>query len=128
MNILFAILLFVAHYVGDFLLQSREIAENKSKRIGYLVMHGFFVFIPIGVVLAIVSTIGIGPAIFAAILYVLFHMVQDHFIWSYFEYKARLGGWQRGDENFNRWFFRILGLDQMLHMIVLFVISFGLFL
>jgi hypothetical protein len=105
-------------------MQTRRIAENKSKQLDCLLMHGMMVFSPIAIVMVILSKTGPISGILCAIAYTLMHMAQDQVIWQYFEHKAIAGRWEMWGPTFNKWFFKILGLDQMLHMIVLFVVAY----
>jgi len=72
----------IAEYVGDFLLQSREMALNKSKNIHCLMRHLIAIFCCI----AITGT-GLGlPAVYLAACYVVIHGVQDWYIWKGYKY------------------------------------------
>lgn len=132
MYILYAIALFVAHYVGDFLLQSREIANNKSSDLAALVSHGILVTLPIVALFIVVDVImfithhssAFYEPILAALLYGILHMVQDKFTWRWFKKKVKEEDLIRGSERFDTMFFAVLGADQMIHMIVLFTIAF----
>lgn len=138
------ILILVAEYVGDFLLQDRETALNKSKSLKHLNRHLFAIFCCIAA-----TGLGFGmPAVYLAACYVVIHGVQDWFIWKgygailYRRYEKE-GGWNPDDkhnqilwflEEFKRRrlyaedkvFYDLIGLDRLLHIITL-IILYGLF-
>lgn len=97
------------HYVADFILQPRWVAENKSKDLWVLLSH-------IGMYSA---TLFIGCIFMvhwkAALLYVavngMLHFVTD--LWSS---KQTTAAYQRQDM---RMFWNIIGLDQFLHIAAL---------
>lgn len=101
--------IFVAHYVGDFVLQSRWMGENKSKKWAPLLVH-------IGVytlVLAIFSMLILGPVvgIIYAVVNGLLHMVTDYI-------SSRLSSAAYKEGNLGR-FWMIIGADQMVHQLCL---------
>ncbi|RKX64109.1 MAG: hypothetical protein DRP42_06995 [Tenericutes bacterium] len=123
MNLILAVFMFLGHYIGDFLLQNREIAENKSSSLPHLLIHGFIVgAVMLGML--VIAGLSISSALSIVLIYTALHCVQDKFIWKTFEKKAAANMWKWGEPKFNKWFFRFLGLDQMLHMIVLFALAF----
>jgi len=124
MNLYFILILFISHYVGDFLLQRRKVAVNKHSDMTCLLEHTIIIFI---VTLVAMLTSGRDvAAVIAAVLYAVLHGIQDKFIWSWFNEKMLYNKWTTEDPEFSAWFFRYLGLDQMLHMIILFTLSFPL--
>jgi hypothetical protein len=123
MTLEIAIILFMGHYIGDFVLQNRAIAENKSSSIPHLLVHGLLVGATMFVALTFLR-LPISAVLVTVLVYTALHCLQDKFIWKMFEQKAAEKAWTWGEPVFNRWFFRVLGLDQMLHMIVLFGLVF----
>lgn len=92
-------LLAVAHFVGDFILQSDKMAINKSKSVWWLSYHSVvyaFVFIWLGFEFAIIT----------ACLHWLVDFCTSR-IAAYWYDKNR------------HWFFVTIGADQMLHTVAL---------
>lgn len=96
------IYLFIAHFIGDFFLQSDEMAINKSKSVWWLSLHTL-------VYSAVLILFGIKFAIINFIL---------HFIIDFFSSKITSYLWKKEERH---WFFTVIGLDQMLHSICLIV-------
>lgn len=79
------IIILIAEYVGDFLLQSREMALNKSKKITTLLMHLYCIGCCLIIGFGAVSYWYVIPLMVALKftgLYCLVHGVQDWFIWK----------------------------------------------
>jgi hypothetical protein len=79
------LIILIAEFVGDFLLQSREMALNKSKEIKVLLMHLYYI------ASSLIISFGLASIWFAipfiatfkfVILYCLIHGIQDWFIWN----------------------------------------------
>ena len=94
----------LVHYGADFLLQSKWMAENKSKENLPLLAH-------IGVY-SLILLLSFGSLKFALVNGVA------HFITDYITSRAGRYTWERGNV---RGFFAVLGLDQLMHYIVLFM-------
>ena len=91
--------LIVSHFVGDFLLQSDEVAKSKSKSNLVLSKHVLLYGLPF-------LWLGVWFYIVTIVL---------HFVVDYFTSRASSYMYNRDIH----WFFVIIGLDQMLHMISL---------
>ncbi len=148
------IMLLVAEYVGDFLLQDREMAVNKSKHIPTLLLHLLAIFICIAA-----TGLGFGWAsVYVAGCYIVVHGIQDWFIWNGYKWsvgkrlkkeaKEDLGTigsegrpWYNEEERLERItkayignneyvddkvFWDTVGLDRLLHIITL-IILWGVF-
>jgi len=76
-SIAILILILIAEYVGDFLLQDRDVAARKSKEFSALFTHAVYLFISLSVVSLFVGS----SMILFAIVYTAIHAFQDHFIW-----------------------------------------------
>lgn len=127
--LMFAILLFMAHYVGDFRLQSREVANTKSYDNKSLFIHGLTFSAPLAIVFAIMYPFchTYTPLILvhvpaAIIINMVLHMIQDRLVWRGFKKKVIAEGLKQGTPEWESQFFTVLGADQMIHMIVLFTI------
>lgn len=98
------------HFVSDFVMQSRWIAENKStdwRALGTHMGHIWLVFLVGTFSLPLASS------------YALIHGLQDRFIWRGYK-------WLRRNEQvttFQYWkddlFWQTVGLDQLLHALTL---------
>lgn len=95
------ILIIILHLIGDFILQSNWMSQNKSKSNIALVTHIFIYTLPLMI-------IGFWYAIINGIL---------HFCIDYFTSRISSKLWAKGDVHN---FFVIIGLDQSLHYICLF--------
>lgn len=131
------LVILVAEFVGDFLLQSREIALSKSSNLKSLGKHLFAIFMCMAA-----TGLGFGlPAVYLAGCYIVIHGVQDWFIWR--AYKARLIsrlGFDEMDlqhppikeelERFQYWedkaFYDTIGLDRLLHVLSI-IVLYGVF-
>ena len=134
------ILILIAEYIGDFLLQDREMALNKSKDIKVLLKHlrkiGAMLFIPLIFMLPIYNVL-----LFIGV-YCLVHGIQDWFIWKgyglivYRRFKVNKSHNQTMErcEKFvlnkeyadDKVFYDVIGLDRLLHVITLVVLC-GIF-
>jgi hypothetical protein len=100
----------VAHWLGDFIMQSDWHAQNKSKSNFVLFHHVLLYSIPIycaGILLLPVT---------AAFIWVGINVIL-HFITDYITSRITSKLWAKGDKHN---FFVIVGLDQTLHFIALF--------
>lgn len=118
------------HWLADFVLQTRDQADNKSKKFAVLIDHtaqyACVLFLPVVVLLAIhyyPDTYFIGKAIGRALLFCiitfLFHTATDF-------YTSKTNSQLYEQKNFYG-FFCSVGFDQFLHYAQLFII-FKLFL
>jgi len=134
------IVLLIGHYIFDYLMQSREIAENKSVKFESLQLHVSTYIGGMSVIAAIVFSLywnglhGIlGGASFAVILG-LIHGVQDWYLWRTYKGSViRTLGYTGMDltcpaikkelEDFKYWedkaFYDLIGLDALLHTITI---------
>lgn len=106
--------LLLAHFVADYLLQSHEMAQQKSQRIDVLLAH-------IGIHFMVISATSFLffnslQAVTFAFANSVLHGVVDWNIWrSYKRYVARkphandFRWWE------DHWFYVVIGLDQLLH-------------
>ena len=117
--ILSIFLFLILEYIGDFLLQDREMAINKSSDIRELITH----VATIVVILNLVGVVGIfldkteiAILIPVGVLYGIFHAIQDWYIWRLYKYIRR-----NEDKNFkyyeDKLFYDFIGLDRLLHII-----------
>lgn len=100
------ILLLVAHYVADFLFQTREVADNKSKDNKILAYHAFIYTIVISVFVAFIIP---SFATFVAWGVITFftHLVTDGITSKFTSKFFREGRVSQA--------FKTIGLDQLIH-------------
>ena len=104
------------HFIGDYILQSRWMGENKSKNYKALLVHGF--------VYMIILSLGMGLLFgFAGLLYGVFNGVI-HTMIDAISSRLNSAAWKSG--KIGR-FWKIIGEDQYLHQVIL-IITLGIFL
>jgi hypothetical protein len=103
------ILIFALHFIGDFIFQTREMAENKSKSIYWLTYHVFNYCLPF---VPIAFLIGFDVQ-YIEFLFVLF---ITHWLTDFFTSKATSYFWKNKKEKL---FFSMIGFDQLIHTITL---------
>lgn len=123
MDLLFImVLFFVSEYIGDFLLQDRNMAENKSENLGVLLKHVLCVSGTIMCFMGAPMTLlyglaGLKLTLETAVLYGLIHGVQDFLIWNIYKYIRR----DKISDFFAWWedklFYDFIGFDRLLHVI-----------
>lgn len=99
-------LIFFAHWVGDFVCQTREMAERKSNSLYWLSIHVVIYSIVIQTFSLFVS-----PNITSWILFSLTNFGL-HFLVDFFTSKATTYFWQKDNK---KAFFTTIGFDQFLH-------------
>lgn len=105
---MYLILLVWMHFVADFILQTDEIALNKSKSSFVLLQHVSLYILPF-------LFFGTEFAVINGIL---------HFITDYFSSRATSYLWKKEQRH---WFFVVIGLDQAIHLTCLFLTFYYLF-
>jgi protein-S-isoprenylcysteine O-methyltransferase Ste14 len=114
--ILSIIYIFTLHFVGDFVLQTREMANNKSKSVKWLSIH----------VLRYFQTLVAGAILFSLIVYFVWDSVVEpsaliyfcisnallHWFTDYLTSKQTSRLWVKEDV---KGFFTMIGFDQLLH-------------
>lgn len=108
--------LMIAHFVGDFLLQSDWMAANKSKNVQALVAHVW--------VYSLIF-LWFGPTFW--LITWLSHFLTDAItsrvtskLWFVVPAGGAGSGWFTYDTSGKRhWFFVVIGLDQLIHMVTL---------
>lgn len=101
--------IFVTHYVADFVLQSRWMGENKSKKWAPLLVHlGIYTS-----VLTVVAILLFGPVagLFYGLLNGALHLVTD-----YISSRMSRAAYEEG--NLGK-FWLIIGADQLVHKLCL---------
>lgn len=139
-----AILLILAHFSGDWLLQTRAMAENKSRYFTTLLFHLALMLSPIAAVVIILHPMPANPLVGALFLYAVAHGIQDWYLWRFYvqirggdnAFEVPTGGqpfWRGLQETkvyatpklnmrHDYAFYSTIAIDQMLHLVVLFLI------
>ena len=135
------IILFITHFLFDFVFQSREMGKKKSGDIKYLIWHGGILFMGYMWAAYAICNEWEDMLLMSGII-VIIHCIQDWYIWRGYKWTVRLRlekEWGRHlhkfpnlepDEwydkkvkNFKYWedpkFYSTIGLDQTLHFITI---------
>jgi len=112
MNYLLMAYCFLIHFIADFLLQSRDMAKNKSSNFTYLAVHAQILFVVFTI--ALFPFLGI-EALWFSLLNSIIHGIIDWHIWRVYK-------WIKRKENINTFkywedsmFYSFIGFDQFLH-------------
>ncbi len=100
-------LIFLAHWMGDFLFQTTKMATSKAHSLKWLSLHALVY----GMIMTAFAIILIGFD--NGLIFGLVNMIL-HFITDFFTSKVMVKYLKRP-----RIFFPLLGIDQMIHMITL---------
>lgn len=117
--------LLVAHFLGDFILQTDWMAINKSKRWDALSAHAFvysMCFLPWGITFALATFAShyATDAVTSRITSKLWFFRMEPGIWEQADYAVPKHGrtlvnpWTPRGGN-RHWFFVVIGLDQLIH-------------
>ena len=125
----FVISLILAHFVSDWILQSRAIAEAKSKNLFLCLFHGWvnglFLFTAVGInALYGVSINWAQNAFWFLLFYTSCHTLQDWFVWRGY---ARIRGPKLTDDKpfyKDYWFYTTIAIDQIVHLVIIFYLAF----
>lgn len=105
----------LAHYIADFTLQPRKIAENKSKNINALLIHilqyMFFLYLVLFIALPNNRTFLLEYVLLNGIL----HLITDYI-------SSRASGYYYMKKNYHA-FWCVVGLDQYVHYFFLIGLS-----
>lgn len=116
MEINFIILILIAHYFSDFLMQNEEIANNKHKSLDYLIVHsatyGLWMIL---VMLLCVSVLDMDVDKLLVIDWMIIN-TGLHFVIDFVSSKITASYYKKGKF---RSFLNIIWLDQIIHIILL---------
>lgn len=100
-----AVLILFIHFVGDFLLQSTDMAVNKARSVKWLSIHVS--------VYTVVLLIGC-MALFGAEVAITYALVNGgiHLVTDFFTSKLNSNLFEREDK---RWYYTGIGFDQFIH-------------
>lgn len=139
MNLILIISIFIAHFIADFIFQDEKWATNKSKSFRALLAHTFmystvlitfgYCYLSYEIIMNDVSREYIVDMNSRVLLFgfitLVFHTVTDFFT-SKLTSKLYSQG-KFGSEIPNFGFFTVIGFDQVLHYIQLYVLFYHLF-
>jgi len=113
-----AIILLAAHFIGDWVLQSRKVATTKSKDFGSMMIHATTIFFSL-----LVAGVLLFNSPKALIIFIfgntLLHITQDSLVWSFYAVfntnKPDIKWWE------DYWFYTFIAVDQFVHISWLFI-------
>lgn len=114
-EVILLILVFFLHLIGDFVLQTRKMAENKSKSIKYLTYHVLSYCIPF-----LILFFGFVDKI--EYLYFIFLLFTTHWITDFITSKITTHYWQHKKIHA---FFLTIGFDQFIHAATLIILTYS---
>jgi hypothetical protein len=109
---LLLLILYLFHFIDDFILQSDEMAINKSTSLKWLTIHSIVYGIPISIIAY--DLVGLQFGIFNTLA---------HFLVDFFSSRMTSSFWKSGNRH---WFFVTIGFDQLIHITTI-TLSFLLF-
>lgn len=109
------ILLLLAHFIGDFLFQGRQMANNKSSNIYWLLTHGISYMIPLLIVFLFICPFK--TALILTGINVGTHICIDWITGKY------TGNFYKQQKFY--YFFSTIGFDQFLHLTILYLSFYG---
>ena len=110
-NLINVIIILIAHYIGDFLLQTGSMANNKSHNLYWLLTHGFVYSLSMLIILLIFTPYNFGLLVLYVLINGIVHLIVDRFSSSMTTKYFR--------QNRLRNMFDTVGADQLIHSIVL---------
>lgn len=117
LSLVHVIAILVCHFIGDFILQSDDMAINKSTSNGWLTKHVVMYCFPLTIFyMVLLSTNAITPLAYILVLTLnfIFHWSTDY-VTSRVASKFYKDG-ERGK------FFKTIGFDQLIHGVTLFTL------
>lgn len=121
--LVFIFVILIAHYIGDFVLQTHWMASNKSKSMLALSAHALTYTLTIGLFVGIAG-FAFGYSAGEVFAWTLFNGVI-HMIVDYITSRWSSKFWQKQDYHS---FFMVVGFDQAIHYACLFASSMPLLL
>lgn len=107
------LVIFVVHFLADFVFQSSKMATGKSKSLKWLSIH-VAVYASVSLLTFAVLAIMYGDALIAFYWWII--NVALHFVTDFFTSKVTSKFWE---EKNMRFFFVMIGFDQLIHNICL---------
>lgn len=117
LSLVHAIAILVCHFIGDFILQTDDMAVNKSTSNEWLTKHVIMYCFPLTIFyMVLLSTNAITPLAYILVLVLnfIFHWLTDY-VTSRVSAKFYKAG-ERGK------FFKMIGFDQLIHGVTLFTL------
>jgi hypothetical protein len=120
MNVFDIIFLVVIHFICDFVLQSRQMAKNKSSSLKWLTVHVVTYATGFAILLALMSDLMVlGPMLITfVVINALLHFLTDFSTsrTTSFCYKQMK---EQESDSWEHLFWIVIGLDQMFHIVTL---------
>lgn len=108
MDIKIIFLLISLHFVADFLLQNDKMALNKSSSVKWLVIHCFVYYLPFYIV-EVAGLLPVGFSILNGTIHFMIDFISSKVSKKFYNLNNRY------------LFFLIIGLDQLIHYVTLFL-------
>ena len=130
MSIYLIVSIVIGHFVGDWICQSREMAEKKIENLWILLLHVLtansvlFVFVLASTQFFSIENNVVFCAIVFCVLLSVLHFIQDLVLWSIY-HDAR--GLSYNDHKQDKIFFNTIALDQIIHLSITMIIANWLF-
>lgn len=115
-----SIYLLFLHYLSDWILQPRYIAENKSSNNFVLLIHCSIIFICF--FLGLIFIIPIKHLFIVCLLNSLLHFIIDKYVWSLYKYINRSKSKDFIKYNLyakDYWFYFTIAIDSLLHITII---------
>ncbi len=131
------ILLLLSHFLGDWIFQSREIAENKSKKLYVLFVHLLYVHLTLFPICFYILNYNISNTLFLLSINLVLHGLIDWNIWKLYPRIIKTSFQKKYTEEDvvnlkleefmkynlyakNYMFYTFIAIDQFLHLSILF--------
>ncbi len=114
----FPLVLLGAHFLGDWILQPRKIAINKSKKISILFLH--VVIVSLCLFFALSIKFSITESMPLIITNGLSHALLDWYGWNF--YKHYFSNLSIEEHFSNYWFYFTIAIDQFIHLSIIFLL------
>lgn len=114
----YIISLVFAHFLGDWIFQSRKMAMNKSKHVSTLLLHGLIISICLFVVSCCYNSLF--DSFLSTIINGIVHCILDWFGWSFYKNKFKNLSLEQHFSNY--WFYTNIAIDQFLHILIILIL------
>jgi hypothetical protein len=125
MSIYLILIIVIGHFVGDWLCQSREIAESKHDKFSSALLHSaltnailwvFLITLPSFVE---VNEHFLLKSIAFFLTFLVLHLIQDGILWMFYYDLRRIRFAEKVEHD--KIFFNTIAVDQIIHLSLLFI-------
>lgn len=109
-----------AHYISDFICQSDEMAVNKSKSVYWLSLHTLSYTVGLFISLWLLFFISLGGVV-PSLLFLLKYCLLNGVLHGMVDFRTSKWTSYLWKKEMRHEFFSVVGLDQALHMSILFI-------